>query len=393
MAPTNVSEHETAAAGPETRDVRRFALVEHYRVPLEDGRLLIRNSSQSAILHGRLVQEVLPRLLPLLDGVRTIDEIAARLEGLLTLPQLKQVVDFIVSKGLVREVEAIPEQLDGAELAAYESLSRFLGRQGSRYAALAALRRAHVVMIGAGPVVPALAAALAHVGVRRLTVVAPEELDTLEVQQSKYYEAADAGRARSETLRDRVLNAVPGVRLNVVATRPQDVAHWEEVIHDTSMLVVLLQGPVLFHPWLEKLNAAALSQRVPWTSVALLDGNAVHVGPTIRPGVTACYKCFEQRFKSNLVYIDAENAFEAYFQEHMARIDFGFLPPVADIVAGFASIEAVRTLSPDTAAQTSGRLMVFNIDDFSVSYHPVLKLPRCPACSPVRDQPRPRVWS
>ncbi|MGO9232209.1 MAG: TOMM precursor leader peptide-binding protein [Bryobacteraceae bacterium] len=393
MAPITDIEHETPTAGPVTKDGRRFRLIDHYRVPLEGGRLLIRNSSQSAILRGRLVQDVLPRLLPLLDGVRTIDEIAAELEGLLTLPQLKQIVEFIERKGLVRESEEIPEQLDGGELAAYESLSRFLGRQGSPYAALAALRTAHIGIIGSGPVVPALTAALAHVGVRQMTVVAPEELDGLEVQQSRYYEAADAGRPRSEVLRERVLSASHQVRLNVETTLPRDVSGWEEVLRGTSMLVVLLQGPILFHPWLEMLNTAALSLRVPWTSVALLDGNGVHVGPTIRPGVTACYKCFEQRFKSNLVCIDAENAFEAYVHDRMTRIDFGFLPPVAEIVAGFAAIEVVRTLSPDTVAQTSGRLMVFSIDDFTATYHPVLKLPRCPACSPVRDQPRPRVWS
>jgi len=392
MAPTTNSEEKTAATPP-TKNGRRLALVEHYRVPLDNGRLLIRNCSQSAILRGRLVRDILPRLLPLVDGVRTIDEIAAQLDGLLTLPQLRQVLEFLERKGLLKEVEEIPEQLSAGDLAAYESLSRFLGREGSRYGTLTALKKANVALVGAGPVVPALTAALSHLGVRRITAVAPEELGGLEVQQSRYYGIADAGRSRSGVLRERILGAGPEVQFNLTDTLPQDVADWEEVMRDTTMLVVLLQGPVLFHPWLEKLNAAALSLKVPWTSVALLDGNGVHIGPTIRPGVTACYKCFEQRFKSNLVCIDAENAFESYIRDHMTRMDFGFLPPVADIVAGFAAIEVVRTLSPDTVALTSGRLMVFNIDDFSSTYHPVLKLPRCPACSPVRDQPRTRVWS
>jgi bacteriocin biosynthesis cyclodehydratase domain-containing protein len=338
--------------------------------------------------------EVLPRLFPLLDGSRTAAGIAEELNGFLPEAKVMSVLSFLEQKGLVEQVEDIPAGLGAEDALALESVARFLGRRGTHYGALTALKKANIGLLGAGPVVPVLCSSLANLGVRRFTLAGADTLGPLDLQHSRFYRAEDIGRPLSDALRDRVLTQTPHVQLNVAGQLPDTVDAWTDALQGLDMFVVLLQGPVLFHPWLENLNLAALSLRIPWTSVALLDGDEMHIGPTILPRFTACYKCFEQRFRSNLIFQEVEQVFEKYVRERRERLDFGFMPPLSDIVGGLAAIEVVRTLDPDTGAATLGKLMTFNIRDYSVAYHPVLKLPRCPACSSATaGQPRQRVWS
>lgn len=167
----------------------KLELVEHYAVPAKNG-LQVRYATHTAMLSGRIVQEIFPRLLPLLDGTRTAGQLCEELGDMMPPDQLVKVLDFLKEKGLVRETEEIPPELNRDELAGYESLMRFFGRRGSRYAVLTALRKARIGIINAGPAVPTLVSSLAHFGVKKIQVIGTDSLDELERQQSRFYRSA-----------------------------------------------------------------------------------------------------------------------------------------------------------------------------------------------------------
>ncbi len=294
----------------------RMQLVAHYAVPLEEGKLQIRHAIQSAVLSGQMVTRIFPRLFPLLDGTRTLEQIESQMEGLLTREQLLRIALFLKSKDLLREVEPPPPEL-AAEAYANESAARYFSRHGSRYSALLALKRACIGIINDGPVVPGLVAELAHLGVPRISIFGSAKIDSLEMQQTHHYRAGAecSAQSRQDFLRHEILRGNKRTDIRVIEQPGNKTEDWEALIRDLDMLVVTLQGPILFHPWLEHVNAAALALGIPWTSVALLDGEAVHIGPTIRPGVTACYKCFELRLKSNLVFYEENERFEQHIHK------------------------------------------------------------------------------
>jgi bacteriocin biosynthesis cyclodehydratase domain-containing protein len=366
----------------------RFA--ETYAVPMSNGALHFKSPGQASEIRGSLVQELIPKLLPLLDGTRTLERVKAELAVKFPAHSIDQIVTVLEKKGLLREVESIPPELSSEDVSQLETMARYFGTAGSRYATLVALRQANIGILNAGPVAPLLISALAKFGVRQITLIAADAVKKLEAQQCRALDSADAGRRWADVLPSA---AGPRTRVNTVSSRPEDVTDWGKEIEGMNMLVALVQGPILFYPWLEKLNLAAVAQKIPWTSVALLDGDVAHVGPTIRPRVTACYKCYELRYKSHLPYINRHDAFAAHVQQLEQPLDFGLLPPVADILSGFAAMEVVRAISPDSTPVTSGRLMTFSLSDFKTELHPVLKLPRCPHCSSVNGLPPQRIWS
>lgn len=382
----------TQATSGETLE-RRLQFVEMYTVPMRNGALHLKSPGQSAEIRGSVVKELIPKLLPLLDGTRTLDQVKRELAVTFPGQSIEQIVSVLQAKGLIREVEPVPPELQGDDLSQLETMARYFGTVGSRYATLVALRTAHIGILNSGPVAPLLISALCKFGVRKITLIAPDAVKRLEAQQCRVLDSFDAGRRWADVLSDKARTARSRTEVSTVSARPEDVDDWQKKIEGMSLLVALVQGPILFYPWLEQLNLAAVSQKIPWTSVALLDGDVVHVGPTIRPHVTACYKCYELRYKSHLPYVDRHDAFAAHVHRLDQPLDFGLLPPVADILAGFAAMEVVRAISPDSTPVTSGRLMTFSLSEFKTELHPVLKLPRCPHCSSANGLPPQRIWS
>lgn len=382
----------TAPAAPPRPRLLRF--VETYTVPLPGGDLHLKNPGQSAEIRGRLVRDVIPTLLPLLDGTRTQEQIKAELGSSdASGSAIDQIIGVLQHKGLIKEVEPVPPELDNEDLANVETMARYFGTVGSRYATLAALRTAHIGIVNSGPAAPLLISSFAKFGVRQITLIAADKVNPLETQQSRMLEATDSGRRWSDVLTGTAVPRGSRTKLVTVNSRPENVEDWEKEIQGMTIVVALVQGPILFYPWLEKLNLAAIHQNISWTSVALLDGDAVHVGPTIRPRITACYKCYELRYKSHLTYVGTHEAFAAHVRALDQPLDFGLLPPVADIVSGFAAMEVIRAISPDTIPLTSGRLMSFSLSEFKTEFHPVLKIPRCPHCSSAHGLPPQRIWS
>jgi bacteriocin biosynthesis cyclodehydratase domain-containing protein len=148
--------------------------------------------------------------------------------------------------------------------------------------------------------------------------------------------------------------------------------------------VLVTDAPVVSLSWVEEFNKAALAAQIPWTSGALLQRSTVHIGPSVIPSQTACWKCFEFRFKSNLGSVTRYEEFQAYVEEMNSYLDHGNLPVITEFTGALVAFEALRT---------AGTLLTIDLWDMSMDTHAVLKLPRCPHCSSVSSVPQERVWS
>lgn len=359
----------SARAAP---DEPKLRLGEVHIVPLGADRVQIRGPHQAVAVRGLVVRDVFPRLLPLLDGSLRRSEIIAALQPDFDAHRIARVLDALRGRKLVKAVEPpppglIPEQGAGH----YEMLARIFERHGGRYSALAAARAAHVAVIGRAPMAAKLAASLAGFGFGGISIVGAQAPGDADCNGSA---TANGGRLRS------------------IPEMPAQRDGWEELLAGVDAAAVLVNGPILFYPWLENFNAAALACRVPWISSAIVDGADLHIGPAVTPGVTACYKCFEMRFKSNVAFLEAYCAFESFVRECDAP-DYACLPPLSDIAASLTALELVRLVDPEQTPRTSGALLTFDSRDYATALHPVLKIPRCPACCKSSGRPRPRIWS
>jgi len=164
--------------------------------------------------------------------------------------------------------------------------------------------------------------------------------------------------------------------------------------------LVVGQDLVMFMPDRPRLSlrrevhAACLAAGVKLTCAEFLSASMLALGPTVVPGHTACWTCYDRRQQGTQDLFPEQSAIREFLYNHPDVDPVGSkLPALAQTLAGLAAFETVRILTNVYPPATCGSVLTLNCVDFILEHHPVLKLPRCPDCSPVRDQPPQRVWS
>jgi bacteriocin biosynthesis cyclodehydratase domain-containing protein len=112
----------------------------------------------------------------------------------------------------------------------------------------------------------------------------------------------------------------------------------------------------------------------------VLDRMIGYVGPFVVPGETACYECLRARENAAMDDPMLERATEsAAFRRQAVN---GFHPTMSSILAEIAALELTKLYS-GVMPWKVGRLIEVNLLTVEMKGRKVLKLPRCPVCSPV----------
>lgn len=117
----------------------------------------------------------------------------------------------------------------------------------------------------------------------------------------------------------------------------------------------------------------------------ILDRLVGYIGPMVVPGETACYECLRRRENSNMYNFEDKRATEAEAFHHQSVN--GFLPPMASILADIAIVDLIRFWSDSLVLMPKvGNMMEIRLMVPEIKNHKVLKLPRCPVCSPLKKR-------
>ncbi len=326
---------------------------------------------------------VLDRLLPMLDGAHGMADIYGRLvaDGV-SVGTITKALGALQGLGCLAELDSETEGAGDPQGA--EAKSRYGGqvacleewlkvRQSPEEARTAGVRAqsmitgGRVIVMGLGRTGGGLIEALALAGVGRLYGI----------------RAGDSGGGGAEE------EMVPGLVARVRAVNPlvqfneiTAVGEGEsEAKEEESGLPLLVYCPDEFREEVcRELNTLALTLG---SSLLVYRESpfCVELGPLIVPRQTACYVCYELRRKA-------------------AEPDTGpgEDPPSAPSALNFScganllALEIVKVLTRAAFPVTRGKLWRLGLFDGSVSVHPVLKLPRCPACGVQRLTPPRRIW-
>lgn len=210
-----------------------------YRIVCEPGKVVLEHGQRIVCLEGGAADRLVPVLLPLLDGLRTVDEIVAAL-GEPVRPAVEHALRELSEHGLL---ESGPPVAPDAALPVRGAAEL-----------LASLR-------------PGLPVAESAAAVEAATV-------------------AIAGRGRGGLEAARLLRA-SGVSVE-----------WRDDLEGVDLALCAPSPGEL--PALSEWNARALANRQPWLQILPFDGRYAAVGPLCLPGDTCCYECFRLRRFANL---------------------------------------------------------------------------------------------
>jgi ribosomal protein S12 methylthiotransferase accessory factor len=364
-----------------TDDSPYYALARGVDVVPLDASVLFRSDAVSFTLEGPSSVAFASRVLPLLDGQRSLADVSALLP--LSSAELRPHLDALVeAKVLIRSASVRPSPGTTGIGEPFRALLETLGMPREQAAArLAAL---HVVVFGLEGAGGHVADILARAGVGRLTLVDPFACRTEDLAAMPLV-TAGAGRLRQDVLREAIEAQRTGAHIDVGPARLEKEA-LPELARGASMLVGTFdRGFSAAHQWI---NRASQESGVP----ALYGHTAGHrgiAGPLVVPGETACYLCWRMRSLACEEDFAGAMAYEEHLDARREPVaaDRPLFPPVPAYVGSVLATEALKMFLALGTLSLAGKVQEFDALTGAVTVHPVLFRPDCPVCQKKKRTP------
>lgn len=292
----------------------------------EDGsRQLFANGDQLVVLEGAAASKLLPRILPLLDGSSTTEEVLA------TLPEqvrstARVLIERLREEGIVVEAPSALAAADAMTAAAATFLSATMSYEP----------------------IPAL-------------------FDLLDGGRIQVFGGGEAASLICGSLLPRAL--------------AEPAADWhltEEEAADVKVVIAVPAADELYR--LSSWNREALELKIPWVQVLPWEGRYIAVGPLYIPNETCCFECYRIRRGVNLEYgLDDALLIDLAHTVESPRW-------ITAVAAGLAVDIVYRWLTTEHP-YLPGKLHAIEFArGLCVSHHWVLRVPRCPVCSKIAQQ-------
>jgi bacteriocin biosynthesis cyclodehydratase domain-containing protein len=345
---------------------------------------------------------LLSQLLPLLNGEHTLDGIFTRLASF-GEESVARVLEHLCESGVLEDADRVIESsLSSTELARYSGQIGFFehfsaeaqrelkdawpGIPASGVIYQERIRRAHIGIFGLGRLGSQLLRLLAIAGVGAITGVDEDQVTESEVYSDSWFAKEHLGLARSEVIRELIQGINPGLQFQIRASAWKSKEELASALSGMTFAVLALD---YFNPAEYTLfNQVCLDVQTPWTSCRMC-GFEFQIGPTVIPFSTPCFECFDSRLKSNLPDYAEHQFFEEYLRRGKIRSEMLAITPGLGLVA----LEVLKAITQFMPPATYANLFVLNLLDTTSKLHPILKVPRCPGCSPAaRGRPDIHVW-
>lgn len=336
------------------------------------------SESKRVKLKGHSFREFQQLVIPLLDGQHTLAEIEARVADTFAPEDLEDGLQLLAAHNLLEDAGQYEIPLDlsnqlAPQLNFFHEINMHSGEMQER------LLKATVTLVGMGGAgaAAAMSLAAAHVGTLRLVDSSP--VAPADCYLSPFFLPEDVGEPRAQVVSSRIAAAAAQVNVSAQTKALQTDDEMAEVIAGSDFVINSLDAGQSSLAY--KLNRACLKTSTRWTSCAL-SGVEVVIGPTVYPFETACYLCYKMRSVACAANPEDEFAFES-FLDRRKQDDSGRRESLvfgANIAANLVSLEAIKELSGVLRANTAGRLIIFDVLEFTSTKHSVLRKPWCPAC-------------
>lgn len=136
-------------------------------------------------------------------------------------------------------------------------------------------------------------------------------------------------------------------------------------------------------PLAHVINDIALSERLVWLPLVLF-GASAFIGPLFVPGDGPCQECVWGREQANWADPDVTRLyFDRLARDHGSLELYGSLPAFEALTSQWAVLEVTKALSRFTVPLLLGSLLRVEFLRAGTELHRVVRLPRCPGCSPT----------
>jgi molybdopterin-synthase adenylyltransferase len=232
-----------------------------------------------------------------------------------------------------------------------------------------ALRGATVVVLGAGGLGTWTMAGLVCAGVGRVVAVDDDAVELSNLNRQVLYRTADVGRSKVEVAKEALGALNPQVEVVAVRQRVDGAGAVRSLAREADFVACTADAPI--HEIGRWVNAACLSLGVPHISAGQFPPR-IRIGPTFIPGRTACLGCQEQRIRRDFPLYD-----ELVAHRQATNSVAATLGAASGLIGSLLAMEVIHHLTGICEPATTGRGLVVDLRDLSVTWESVEPDPSC----------------
>ncbi|MGH9422201.1 MAG: TOMM precursor leader peptide-binding protein, partial [Thermoanaerobaculia bacterium] len=330
--------------------------------------VVLRSDLGTFQLHGDDVRLFVSAIVPLLDGSRDADAVAAALSDY-SAESVSNFLALLQQKGLVEAV-----QDSGFRMAEDRFFQKWEKGEG---AALGQLAAARVAIVGLEPWGAVAAIELAAAGILRLHLIDDRTVTDDDILGVRTLTASDRGRLRRDAVRDAIARVAADVQ---VTTSPFAIGPDDRFTIDEPFDLVVT-GLNADDVYLLRRIAAFTHEKGIRSLHGHVDGFESWIGPAVVPGETACWNCFRLRRLGASDYVQPAHEIDASLSatpgQSRAR---SYLAPMSGLAGQSIAMEAIKLLTKYTDTIIAGRFLVQNLVSGDNAWHKVLRMPWCDVC-------------
>jgi bacteriocin biosynthesis cyclodehydratase domain-containing protein len=235
------------------------------------------------------------------------------------------------------------------------------------------LREATVAVLGCGGLGTWTLAALAGLGIGRLTLVDHDTVELTNLNRQILYGVADIGAPKADCAARWVAALDPRIDLRVIRRRIEGEADAAAAIDGADAVVLAADWPPYeLGRWV---NRACVAARTPFV-LAGQQPPVLKIGPTYVPGRGPCFACHERR-------LAAEFPLYPELAEHRRRHPTAAttLGPASGVVGTYVALELLHLLTGGGAVATQGRALLIDMRTLDQRWETIERDPECPVCA------------
>lgn len=337
-------------------------------IMMTNNSMQLRNEENIMMLKGQSVSEIVEKLLPLLNGENTINQICEKIDDVPSDAVLK-VIEMLQDHFVIEDGDdATKTSLSENVLEAYSSQIDYLtlfserilhdGTRVNKYKLFENIYNKTCFVIGSGKVANAVIEELASNGIGNI-IICSEESNTIKNL-------------------DDLKSAFPNVNFTIESL--------DNISSNEKIDMVIFADDIITDSKSKNINELCINNNIPWITVKMGEIR-FEVGPLVVPHETACYSCYTNRLNGNTAHYEEEITYNNYKNLESENISMFMSDTMIKVAVGILTWEVIKYLSKIFSCVTTGRVIHFNILNLEMKTHTVLKMPKCKVCSNIESLP------
>lgn len=236
------------------------------------------------------------------------------------------------------------------------------------------LKTSRVMIIGLGGVGTWMAQGLMLAGVGLFTLVDPDVVELANLNRQCLFTLADVGKAKAETIAGKFAQIDSGIRTRILHKKILSKRDCVDAAQGANLIINCAD-----EPHTDMINRivteAGYTLDVPHILCGGYDGHLSFLGPTIIPGKSACWYCYEHTLDQQLDHAGYEHLVVT-----PSHIQGGNIGAISAITANYHVLEALKVLTGFAMPTMLNRAAELDFLTFGIHFRNFKKRRGCSLC-------------